>query len=89
MWTVMAICIRTAPCGFPQRWTRLRRSWLRCKARASPGEHTGISENLFSADFAYLQDFYRQINENGTSKITAVCPECNEQIEVDMGKPGE
>ncbi len=54
-----------------------------------PEVHTGIIENLFSADFAYLQDFYRQINENGTSKITAVCPECNEQIEVDMGKPGE
>lgn len=54
-----------------------------------PEVHTGIIENLFSADFAYLQDFYRQINENGTSKITAVCPECNEKIEVDMGKPGE
>ena len=24
---------------------------------------TGVIENLFSADLAYLQDFYRQINE--------------------------
>lgn len=24
---------------------------------------TGVVENLFSADLAYLQDFYRQINE--------------------------
>lgn len=26
---------------------------------------TGIIENLFSADLAYLQDFYRRINELG------------------------
>ncbi len=50
--------------------------------------NTGIIESLFSADFAYLQDFYRQINENGTSRISAVCPECNKKIEVDLGQPG-
>jgi hypothetical protein len=50
--------------------------------------NTGVIENLFSADFAYLQDFYRQINENGTSRISAVCPECNMNIEVDLGQPG-
>jgi hypothetical protein len=50
--------------------------------------NTGIIENLFSADFAYLQDFYRQINENGTTKISVTCPECNKDIEVDMGQPG-
>jgi len=50
--------------------------------------NTGIIENLFSADFAYLQDFYRQINENGTSQVSAVCPECNKKIEVDLGRPG-
>jgi hypothetical protein len=27
---------------------------------------TGIVENFFSADLAYLQDFYRRINELGT-----------------------
>jgi hypothetical protein len=26
---------------------------------------TGVVENLFSADLAYLQDFYRKINEIG------------------------
>src|SRR5438876_6574179 len=26
---------------------------------------TGVVENLFSADLAYLQDFYRRINEMG------------------------
>jgi len=51
--------------------------------------NTGIIENLFSADFAYLQDFYRRINEDGTSKIPAACPECNHKFEVDLGIPGE
>jgi hypothetical protein len=50
--------------------------------------NTGIIENLFSADFAYLQDFYRQINENGTSKVSVVCPECNKNLEVDLGHLG-
>jgi hypothetical protein len=30
---------------------------------------TGIIENLFSADLAYLQDFYRRINELGTDEV--------------------
>jgi hypothetical protein len=51
--------------------------------------NTGIIENLFSADFAYLQDFYRQINENGTSKIAVTCPECSKAFEVDLGSLGE
>jgi hypothetical protein len=51
--------------------------------------NTGIIENLFSADFAFLQDFYRQINENGTSRISVNCPECGKSIEVDLGRPGE
>lgn len=46
-------------------------------------------EKLFSADFAYLQDFYRRINENGSAKIPAACPECNHNFEVDLGHPGE
>jgi len=50
--------------------------------------NTGIIENLFSADFAYLQDFYRRINENGTANISATCPECNHEFEVDLGYPG-
>ena len=54
-----------------------------------PDINTGVIENLFSADFAYLQDFYRQINENGTSRITITCPECSKTVEVDIGHPGE
>jgi hypothetical protein len=50
--------------------------------------NTGVIEKLFSADFAYLQDFYRQINENGTNMISITCPECNKNIEVDLGNMG-
>jgi hypothetical protein len=50
--------------------------------------NTGVIENLFSADFAYLQDFYRQINENGTTMVSVACPECNKNVEVDLGRMG-
>jgi hypothetical protein len=51
--------------------------------------NTGIIENLFSADLSYLQDFYRQINEEGTAMIPAVCPSCGHNFEVDMGGLGK
>ncbi len=50
---------------------------------------TRVIEELFSADLAYLQNFYRQINENGTSAIPATCPECSHIFEVNMLSPGE
>lgn len=59
------------------------------KLGSLPDVNTGIVENLFSADFTYLQDFYRQINEDGTAKISTTCPECNHEFEVDLGHPGE
>lgn len=48
-----------------------------------------VIENLFSADLSYLQDFYRQINEEGTSSVPAACPSCGHQFEVDMGSLGK
>jgi len=53
-----------------------------------PDVTTKVIEGLFSADFAYLQDFYRRINENGTAKVSAICPECSHNFEVDLGHPG-
>lgn len=50
--------------------------------------NTGVVEGLFSADLAYLQDFYRQINENGSTLISATCPECNHGFTVDMSRLG-
>lgn len=43
----------------------------------------GLIENLFSADLAYLQDFYQRINSNGNSRVKIMCPECEKEFEVD------
>ena len=59
------------------------------KLGSLPEVNTGVVEKMFSSDFAYLQDFYRRINENGTAKISTACPECNHEFEVDLGNPGE
>ena len=52
------------------------------------GEMTDISaaviENLFSTDLAYLQEFYRKINEEGAPRHKINCPGCNREIEIDM-----
>lgn len=50
--------------------------------------NTGIIERLFSADLAYLQDFYRRINETGTSAIHVACPECGHEFDVEPGAAG-
>ena len=49
----------------------------------------GVIENIFSADLAYLQNFYRQINENGTTGIPATCPSCGTKFQADMAGLGE
>jgi hypothetical protein len=51
--------------------------------------HTGIIEDMFSADFAYLQDFYRRINESEHAAIPAQCPKCNHTFEVELVPQGE
>lgn len=50
--------------------------------------NTGVIERLFAADLAYLQAFYRQINEEGTSLIRVRCPDCQTQFEVDLADLG-
>ncbi len=45
-------------------------------------------ENLFTADLAYLQRFYRQVNEHSTANLSVSCPECGAQMEVDIGSLG-
>jgi hypothetical protein len=42
-----------------------------------------IIEGLFSSDLAYLQDLYRRINTNGHSKVSVMCPECENEFEVE------
>jgi hypothetical protein len=48
-----------------------------------------VIEDLFSADLAYLQNFYHQINENGSAQIEVVCPECQHRFEVEATPLGE
>jgi hypothetical protein len=49
---------------------------------------TQVIEKLFAADLAYLQNLYRQINEEGTSLFTLQCPQCQTEIEVDLAEMG-
>lgn len=45
-------------------------------------------EGLFAADLAYLQNFYRRINENGHSRLAVTCPHCEKPFEVEAPGPG-
>lgn len=48
-----------------------------------------VIENLFSTDLAFLQEFYRKINEEGLPTHHIGCPSCNHEFDVDMvtGQP--
>ena len=50
--------------------------------------NTSVVENLFAADLAYLQEFYRQINETGKTTRPVTCPHCNNMLEVDLANLG-
>lgn len=50
--------------------------------------NTGVIENLFAADLAYLQAFYRRINEEGASTVPVECPACQTKFEVDLAELG-
>jgi hypothetical protein len=48
-----------------------------------------VIENLFSADLAFLQDFYRKINESGDSRIEVLCPSCEHKFMWEVAPSGE
>ncbi len=48
-----------------------------------------VVESLFAADFAFLEDFYRRINDNGHSRVGITCPECETSFEVEVNGTGE
>jgi hypothetical protein len=54
--------------------------------------NTNLVENLFTADLAYLQDFYRKINSEGDSEgknqMTVTCPNCQNVFEVETAGQG-
>ena len=47
-----------------------------------------VVENFFAADMAYLQAFYRRINEEGLTTLPVVCPQCQAKFEVDLASLG-
>lgn len=49
---------------------------------ALPAVDTRVIENLYTADFAYLQDLYEKINLMENPLYKTVCPHCNREIEV-------
>lgn len=48
--------------------------------------NTGVIERMFTTDLAYLQEFYRRINEDGGSLGVVACPSCNSEFEVEPGE---
>lgn len=46
--------------------------------------HAGIVENLFAADLAFLQDFYRRINAEGHTRASVTCPSCQHEFAIDL-----
>ncbi len=58
------------------------------KLGALPAVTTNVIENLFAADLAYLQEFYRRVNEQGSSLLPMTCPECHAEFEVDLSNLG-
>ncbi|MEV5540599.1 hypothetical protein AB0L13_27495 [Saccharopolyspora shandongensis] len=53
--------------------------------------HTGLVENMYATDIAFLQDFYRRINSEGHTRAGVTCPSCGTAFEVDLagGRLGE
>ena len=45
--------------------------------------NTSVIENLFAADLAYLQTFYRQINEQGTTYLKVKTVD-GQEVEIDL-----
>ena len=41
-------------------------------------------ENLFATDLAFLQDLYRRVNTEGTTKAKVTCPACDTHFTVDL-----
>ncbi|MFV0458458.1 MAG: hypothetical protein ACK5MT_06785 [Actinomycetales bacterium] len=53
--------------------------------------HAGVIENFFATDLAFLQELYRRVNSEGSTRAGVVCPECEARFSVDLagGRLGE
>jgi rRNA maturation protein Nop10 len=41
-------------------------------------------ENLFEADFLYLQLLYKELNGDGNYRVTSTCPSCGAQTQINI-----
>jgi len=48
-----------------------------------------VIEGLFSGDFAFLQEMYTRVNQNGSNVIKTTCPKCEHKFEVEVQSQGE
>ena len=48
-----------------------------------------LLESLLSGDLMFLQDLYRRLNENGSSRVAVTCPHCQGDFEVETSPVGE
>jgi hypothetical protein len=46
--------------------------------------HTGVVEQMYATDIAFLQDFYRRINSEGHTLAEVTCPSCAAVFEIDL-----
>lgn len=46
--------------------------------------HPGVIENMFASDLAFLQDLYRRVNQEGTTRAAVSCPACKHDFELDL-----
>jgi hypothetical protein len=53
--------------------------------------HAGLVENLFASDLAFLQDLYKRVNQEGTTRAAVICLACQHEFSVDLagGRLGE
>lgn len=48
-----------------------------------------VIEELYTSDFAYLQEMYNRINENGANTVQTKCPKCEQAFDVELESVGE
>lgn len=48
-----------------------------------------VIEGLYTSDFAYLQEMYNRINQNGANVMKVKCPKCEHSFEAEVESLGE
>ncbi len=54
-----------------------------------PQVNPRVIEELFAADFSFLEGMYRRINGNGHNRVQVSCPQCEHNFEVEVQGVGE